>query len=240
MTPKDSADEHPPFLNSSDTIALGPYQEMLDPGAVVLRGFIGEQATALLDTIRTIEDGSPFRHMITAGGFRMSAALTNCGSLGWVSDHHGYRYSSTDPLSGKPWPAMPTLFSHLACRAASAAGYAGFTPDACLINRYAPGARMTLHRDDSEHAFGAPIVSLSLGLSVSFQFGGLERSSPLRRPPLHHGDAVVWGGPARLRYHGVLPLKNGVHPVTGAFRINLTFRHAGIPDHHDGSRPIHP
>jgi alkylated DNA repair protein (DNA oxidative demethylase) len=164
--------------------------------------------------------------MITPGGFRMSVAMTNCGPLGWVSDRTGYRYSPLDPESGAAWPAMPKCFIDLAANAAEAAGFANFTPDACLINRYEPGAKMSLHQDKDERDFEQPIVSVSLGLPATFQFGGDRRSGGAARIPLQHGDVVVWGGPARLRYHGVLPLKDGEHPKLGACRMNLTFRKA--------------
>ena len=155
------------------------------------------------------------------------SALTNCGALGWVSDRRGYRYDRVDPLGGQPWPPMPALFARLAREAADAAGHPGFEPDACLVNRYEPGAKLSLHRDADERDFTQPIVSVSLGLPATFAFGGAKRSDPASRVPLEHGDVVVWGGPARMRYHGVLALKDGVDPLLGRQRINLTFRKAG-------------
>lgn len=204
-----------------------PWTEPIDPGAMVLRGFALAQAPALLAMIADIVAVAPFRHMLTPGGLAMSAAMTNCGALGWVSDTHGYRYALADPVSGAPWPALPPAWLVLAREAAAAAGFSGFVPDACLINRYAPGARMSLHQDRNERDMTQPIVSVSLGLPVIFQFGGMQRSERPRRVPLMHGDVVVWGGPARLRYHGVLALREGEHPLTGSCRINLTFRKAG-------------
>ena len=170
---------------------------------------------------------APFRHMLTPGGYRMSVAMSNCGPLGWTSDRKGYRYGEIDPQTGDPWPALPASFSDLATRAASAAGFHDFLPDACLINRYQEGAKLSLHQDKDERDFGQPIVSVSLGLPATFLFGGLERAGKTIRLPLIHGDVVVWGGPARLRYHGVSPLKQGSHPLIGEARINLTFRKAG-------------
>jgi len=200
--------------------------EALAPGAVVLRGFaVPVEALLLADIQDVIEQAAP-RHMVTPGGFRMSVATTNCGALGWLSDRAGYRYGDRDPASGEPWPAMPDSFLRLARDAADAAGFAAFVPDACLVNRYAPGARLTLHQDRNERDFRQPIVSVSLGIPAVFLFGGLKRRDKPARIPLQHGDVAVWGGPARLRFHGVMPLKEAQHPSLGACRINLTFRKA--------------
>ena len=201
--------------------------EPLAPGAAVLRGFARSADAALLADLAQIADAAPFRHMLTPNGLRMSVAMTNCGALGWVSDRTGYRYEPLDPGTGRPWPTLPASFLHLAADAAAQAGFAGFVPDACLVNRYEPGARLSLHQDRDERDFGAPIVSVSLGLPAVFLFGGATRSDKALRVPLVHGDVVVWGGPARLRYHGVLALKDGRHPLLGPRRINLTFRKAG-------------
>jgi len=198
----------------------------LGPGAVLLSGFARSVDTPLVAALNRVVEAAPFRHMLTPGGRRMSVAMTNCGRVGWVSDQRGYRYDAVDPESGRAWRPMPAVFHDLATGAADAAGFAGFAPDACLINRYEPGARLSLHQDKDEQDFDAPIVSVSLGLPAVFQFGGLRRSDPVRRVALTHGDVVVWGGPSRLRYHGVLPLEPGDHPVLGACRINLTFRKA--------------
>ena len=205
-----------------------PRPERLAPGAVVLRGFAGARAAALLAALQEAVARAPFRHMVTpGGGFRMSVAMTNCGALGWVSDTSGYRYSAVDPDSGQTWAPMPETFFVLAQEAAAQAGFEGFVPDACLVNRYEPGARLSLHQDRNERDFDTPIVSVSLGLSAVFVFGGLKRSDKTVRVPLAHGDVMVWGGPSRLRYHGVLALKAGQHPLLGACRINLTLRKAG-------------
>jgi alkylated DNA repair protein (DNA oxidative demethylase) len=193
---------------------------------VLLPGAALGDAPALLTAIRSVLAAAPWRQMLTRGGFRMSVAMSNCGALGWVSDRRGYRYSPIDPDSGQPWPAMPAVLQALATDSAARAGFAGFVPDACLINRYAPGAKMALHQDRDEADFSQPIVSLSLGLPAIFLFGGFERSDKPDRIPLTHGDVLVWGGPARLRFHGVLPVKDGHHPATGACRLNLTFRKA--------------
>jgi alkylated DNA repair protein (DNA oxidative demethylase) len=199
----------------------------LAPGAWLLRGLAAAQAPSLLQALDGVVDSAPWRHMVVPGGRRMSVAMSNCGMLGWVSDAAGYRYLAIDPDSGQPWPALPPPFAELAAEAASLAGYEAFRPDACLVNRYAPGARLTLHQDRDERDFTQPIVSVSLGLPAVFLFGGDKRSDPARRIPLAHGDVAVWGGTSRLRYHGVLPLADGEHALTGRCRINLTFRRAG-------------
>ena len=200
--------------------------EPIAPGAVILHGFASERAGALLEAVSQVAQQSAFRHMQTPGGYTMSVAMTCCGPWGWVSDTRGYRYSQIDPETQKPWPAMPGALATLARAAAVAAGFAGFEPDACLINRYVPGARLSLHQDRDERDRGQPIVSVSLGLPAIFQFGGLIRSNRPQRYRLLHGDVVVWGGPSRLAYHGVAPLAVGTHPATGETRINLTFRKA--------------
>lgn len=199
----------------------------LAPGALLLPGAALDDAPALLAAIRDVLALAPLRQMVTRGGFKMSVAMSNCGALGWISDRRGYRYSPIDPQSGAPWPAMPPVLQALATTSAARAGFASFVPDACLINRYAAGARMALHQDRDEADFSQPIVSLSLGLPAVFLFGGCERSDKAERVPLAHGDVLVWGGPARLRFHGVMPVKEGNHPATGACRLNLTFRKAG-------------
>jgi len=199
----------------------------MGPSAFVLRGFALPRVEELLSAIADIEAVSPFRHMTTPGGFTMSAALTNCGALGWTSDRRAYRYSGIDPLHGRAWPPMPHVFTSLACEAAKAAGFPKFEPDACLINRYLPGSRLSLHQDKNERDFGAPIVSVSLGMTATFLFGGLARSDKSGKVLLHHGDIAVWGGEDRLRYHGIMPLGDHPHPRLGRQRINLTFRKAG-------------
>jgi alkylated DNA repair protein (DNA oxidative demethylase) len=204
---------------------LSSREEMAD-GAVLLRGFVRPIQHDLLQALDDIATQAPFRHMSTPGGFEMSVAMTNCGSCGWITDRSGYRYDGNDPVSGRPWPAMPPVFRDLAGRAAVEGGFAGFAPDACLINRYEPGARMSLHQDRDETDFSAPIVSVSLGLPAIFMFGGLKRSDKPARYRLEHGDVVVWGGPSRLFFHGVAPLADGEHALLGRKRINLTFRKA--------------
>ena len=193
---------------------------------MLLRGFARPLERELMAALDTITAQAPFRHMQTPGGHQMSVAMTNCGGVGWITDRRGYRYDAVDPLSQQSWPGMPPTFLELAAKAAAEAGFAGFSPDACLINRYEPGARMSLHQDRDERDFGAPIVSVSLGLPAIFLWGGLKRSDKPQRFRLEHGDVVVWGGVSRLYFHGVAPLAEGEHALLGRHRINLTFRKA--------------
>jgi DNA oxidative demethylase len=207
-------------------VPLTPPREVMAEGALLLRGAALPFETDILTAIQAITAMSPFRHMVTPGGFVMSVAMTNCGAAGWVTDRSGYRYDALDPESGKPWPPMPASFLDLAVAAATEAGYPDFVPDACLINRYEPGARLSLHQDKNERNFANPIVSVSLGLPTTFQFGGQKRDDPVRKFALRHGDVAVWGGPSRLCYHGVPELKEGEHGTVGRMRLNLTFRGA--------------
>lgn len=203
-----------------------PRRQDLATGAVLLRGEALTMEAELLEALSMVIEEAPFRNMMTPGGFRMSVAITNCGKVGWVSDRRGYRYEARNPETDEPWPSMPPIFLRLAAAAAAACGYPDFVPDACLINRYEPGAKLSLHQDKNERDFKHPIVSVSLGLPAIFQFGGLERTDSIAKFALHHGDVVVWGGPSRLFYHGVLALKDGDHPKLGRVRHNLTFRKA--------------
>jgi alkylated DNA repair protein (DNA oxidative demethylase) len=213
-------------MNLFDDLANSEAVEPLAEGAVLLRGFAAPVTSELLSALHTITDTAPFRHMVTPGGFRMSVAMTNCGQVGWVSDRSGYRYDPVDPGSGQPWPALPPVFRTLARDAAATAGYENFNPDCCLVNRYEPGTKLSLHQDKDEHDFTAPIVSVSLGLPAVFLWGGLKRKDRARRIRLESGDIAVWGGVSRLTYHGIAPLAEGDHPATGRVRINLTFRKA--------------
>jgi DNA oxidative demethylase len=201
-----------------------PTREQLEEGAVLLRGFAFADAAALVDEADRVAEAAAFRHLVTPGGFTMSVAMTNCGRVGWVSDRTGYRYDPHDPATGAPWPPIPARFRDLAARAAAEGGFPDYDPDDCLINRYTAGSKLGLHQDRDEKDAWAPIVSVSLGLPATFLWGGKKRGDPVRRMRLESGDVVVWGGPARFVYHGVAPLKDGQHALTGAARINLTFR----------------
>ncbi|NIF17846.1 DNA oxidative demethylase AlkB [Pantoea sp. Cy-639] len=211
----------------SDLDLFDTQPQRLASHTVLLPGFALPVVEQLLDGLRPVLRAAPWRHMQTPGGLRMAVALSNCGSLGWISDDHGYRYTPTDPLTGKPWPELPAALLELASAAAAAAGFPDFIADACLINHYLPGTRLSLHQDRDERDHGHPIVSVSLGLPAVFLLGGLQRADRTRRVPLSHGDVLVWGGEDRLRFHGVLPIKPGVHPRLGERRVNLTLRKAG-------------
>lgn len=201
--------------------------ERIGEGLVLFRGRLANQTDEILEAIQRIAAESAFRHLITPGGHRMSVSMTSCGELGWMSDRRGYRYTATDPRTRKPWPAMPALFRELASAAAYEAGFPDYCPDACLINRYRAGTKLSLHQDKDERDLAHPVVSFSLGLPATFLWGGFKRSDRPNRLLLEHGDVLVFGGPDRLRYHGILPLPDGEHPLLGAQRINMTFRKAG-------------
>lgn len=209
-----------------DETREGKPDERLSEGAVLLHEHATARAESIIEAIRQITAISPFRHLITPGGHKMSVSMTSCGELGWMSDRKGYRYTATDPRTGEPWPAMPATFLELAAEAAERAGYPGYRPDACLINRYRPGAKLSLHQDKDERDYAHPVVSFSLGLTATFLWGGFRRKDKPNRLVLEHGDVLVFGGPDRLRYHGILPLPEGEHPLLGNQRINLTFRKA--------------
>ena len=216
---------HTPLFEMEPPTPLA--KNILGVGTAVLSGFALDVEDELISALKCVVESSPFRHMVTPGGFRMSVAMTNCGALGWITDRTGYRYDRIDPEMNRLWPGMPAAFQELAIAAAKEAGFSNFTPDACLINRYEPGTRLSLHQDKNEHDYTQPIVSVSLGLPAVFLFGGLERGDKTQRIQIVHGDVLVWGGPARLRYHGIAPLRDGEHPRLGRIRYNLTFRNAG-------------
>ena len=217
-----------PFPSGLFNESSEPSIEPLGEGVTLLRAFCRDQSLALLDSITTVADASPFRQMVVPSGHIMSVAMTNCGDLGWTTDRTGYRYTTYDPTTTKAWPAMPAVLVDLAQRAAATAGFPGFTPNACLINRYAIGARLSLHQDKNEQDYTHPIVSVSLGLPATFLLGTVRRSDTPRRIRIEHGDILAWGGPSRLIYHGIAPIAAGEHPLTGPFRINVTFRRVQI------------
>ena len=203
----------------------------LAPGAVLMRGFALDGDVELLQAVESVLAQAPPRHWQTPGGGTMSVATTRCGPVGWVPDESdgdgGGHYVAQHPRTGQPWPAMPACLMDFALCAANEAGYPQFVPDSCLINHYVPGAKLGLHQDKYEIDLHAPIVSLSLGLPAVFLFGGFARSDRTQRYRLVHGDVVVWGGPSRLRFHGVLPVADGTHALVGRRRLNVTFRKIG-------------
>ena len=205
-----------------------PTEEHPVEGVTILRAFCREEAVTLYDAIASVEAISPFRQMVVPSGHTMSVAMTNAGTFGWTTDRTGYRYTTVDPVTGTPWPAMAPPLLSLAQRAATAGGFPGFAPNSCLINRYSIGARLSLHQDRNEQDYTQPIVSVSLGLPATFLLGTLRRAETPRRIRIEHGDVLVWGGPARLIFHGVAPIAAGIHALTGSFRINLTFRHVAV------------
>ena len=214
-------------LFSDEALQQPARREHIGEQSYVLRGYALPWLERVLPELRAVLVQSPFRHMVTPGGYTMSAALSSCGALGWTTSPQGYRYSPLDPERQQPWPSMPEAMRQLAVEAAADAGFTQYSPDACLINRYIPGAKMSLHQDKNERRYSEPVVSVSLGLPAIFLFGGHERSDKPQKVSLFHGDVVVWGGVDRLRFHGVMPIKDGVHPIMGPQRINLTFRTAG-------------
>lgn len=213
-------------MRTADLFDNCPADALRGSGLTVLPGFALPYEQELLDELERVSRAAPTRRMMTPGGQWMSVAMTSCGKVGWVTDRSGYRYEPLDPQSGRPWPAMPITFLSLARQGAARAGFEAFEPDACLINCYVPGARMSLHQDRDERDFAEPIVSVSLGLTAIFLWGGAKRTDRARRIALSHGDVVVWGGASRLVFHGVAPLPDGLHEKLGRRRINLTFRRA--------------
>lgn len=202
---------------------------LLAEGAMVLRRFATPVVVALMEGVEAVVAQSPLRRLIVPNGRPMRIEMTNCGLVGWVNIDGRYRYSRVDPLTGRSWPGMPATFRRIAGAAASAAGYPDFQPAVCIINRYAVGADLQMHQDRDDTQDRQPVVSVSLGLPAIFHFGGQGRGEKPLTIPLDDGDVVVWGGASRMHRHGVAPVAPGVHPRTGAYRYNLTFRTAKIP-----------
>jgi len=200
---------------------------VLAPGALLMRGFGRDDDVDILQAVESVIAQAPLRHLQTPGGYTMSIQTTRCGSMGWVSEPGGYRYAPSNPSTRAPWPAMPQCLLDFAVRAATEAGYPDFVPDSCMVNQYLPGNKLGLHQDRDERDLRAPVVSLSLGLPAIFLFGGLQRTGKTQRYRLAHGDVVVWGGPSRLAFHGVLPVADGDHALVGRRRVNVTFRKVG-------------
>jgi len=212
-------------MNLFSQLALAPTHDELFPGAVLMRGLAASQDIELLSAVKALEAVAPFRHVTTPGGLPMMVVTTACGNRNRLYENSGFRYESGQPEAPfRRRPPMPEVFYEIAVRSARLAGFERFRPDAGLVNRYQAGVKLGLHQDRHECDLTQPIVSVSLGLPAVFLLGGLQRTDPTRRILLEHGDALVWGGPSRMRYHGVLPLKPGSHELTGPYRYNLTFR----------------
>jgi DNA oxidative demethylase len=207
--------------------ASAPATLRIAPQVMLLRGRALPTAPLRAEIV-AIAARAPFRHLQTRGGGTMSVAMTNCGAWGWHSDQRGYRYVDHDPQTRRPWPAMPALFRELAQAAAAEAGFPGFEPDACLVNRYEVGAQMGAHRDHDEHDMAWPIVSVSIGMPATFLWHGDKRSGQPVRVPLSDGDVVVWGGSARAGYHAVrrIDAPDPAAAFNEPLRYNLTFRRA--------------
>lgn len=214
-------------------IALDLFSDQIEPrlsiakGAFYLNGFALPVADQLYELLIAHFKVHPPQTMMTPMGFKMSVRTTSFGQLGWVGTKGGYGYANNNPETEQPWSPIPLPFLVLAQTAAKQAGYRHFEPDTCLVNVYDVGSKMGLHQDKDEPDVSQPIVSVSLGLSATFQFGGLSRQDKVRKLLLHHGDVVVWGSKSRMCFHGVLPIKAGQHQLLGQKRINLTFRKAG-------------
>jgi alkylated DNA repair protein (DNA oxidative demethylase) len=207
-------------MNLFTELETEPTYEEIAPGAALMRGLALADDRELFEAVERVIFSAPLRQMMTAGGQRMSIMGTDCGAVRWIAD----KYVGHDPLRPRRWPPMPPILNAFAIRCATRAGFPDFRPDACHVNRYQAGNRLGLHQDRNECDLTQPIVSVSFGLECVFLFGGLERGDPARHILLEHGDVIVWGGPSRMRFHGVQPLKPGSHPLTGPYRINLTFR----------------
>ncbi|THJ30850.1 DNA oxidative demethylase AlkB [Lampropedia aestuarii] len=213
---------------SFDLFADSPEEQRvaLGPQAVVLRQKASPLAAELVARIEDVLQHSPLYQMATPGGKPLSVRTTSCGTHGWSSDPTGYSYVRHHPLTDQAWPEIPAAWSALATEAAQEAGFAQFAPDTCLINQYGLDSKMALHQDRSEQDLRQPVVSISLGMSALFLWGGMQRSDKPAHVLLHHGDMVVWGGVDRLRFHGIKHLTGAPHPQLGAMRYNLTLRRA--------------
>jgi alkylated DNA repair protein (DNA oxidative demethylase) len=201
-------------------LPVEPTHEEVHPGAVLMRGLALAEDREFLAAVDGIAAAAPLHQAYTPAGQRMSIMVTDCGD----SRAFANRWTANNPGSPRHWPPMPEVLREFAVYAASRAGFPRFRPDACHINRYQAGNKLGLHQDRHECDLTQPIVSVSFGLQCTFLFGGFERTSPARHILLEHGDVFVWGGPSRMRFHGVQPLKPGSHLLTGPYRINLTFR----------------
>lgn len=220
------------FNDGSERLRM--WREDIYPGAVVLRRFALKQDKELLDALLNVISQSPLRESFTPGGFKMSVLTSGCGDYGSSNDGD-YRMDPIDPVTKLPWPNMPEIFYELGVNAAKEAGFVGYEPNMTHINQYSPGSKLGMHQDRGESDTDSPIVSLSLGLPAVFKLGGFERSAPVKPITLEHGDVIVWGGASRMRFHGILPIKAGIHHMVGSFRYNLTVRRVNRSSHNNDS-----
>ena len=207
-------------MNLFTQLETEPTYEEVTPGAVLMRGLALPQDREFLAAVDTITAAAPVHHAVTPSGLPMGVMVTDCGD----SRAFANRWDPANPTHKRVWPPMPVVLRDFAIRCAVRAGFPKFRPDACHINQYEAGIKLGLHQDRHECDMTQPIVSVSFGLECVFLFGGLQRMDKPRHILLEHGDVFVWGGPARMCFHGVQPLKPGSHPLTGPYRINLTFR----------------
>ena len=207
-------------MNLFSQLELEPTHEELYPGAVLMRGLALPQDREFFAAMESIIAAAPLHHAVTPGGLPMGVMVTDCGD----SRAFANRWDAANTPGKQPWPRMPRVLYDFAIRCANRSGFPLFRPDACHINRYHAGIKLGLHQDRHEIDLNQPIVSISLGLECIFLLGGLQRTDKARHILLEHGDVIVWGGPSRMRFHGVQPLKPGSHPLTGPYRYNLTFR----------------
>jgi DNA oxidative demethylase len=206
-------------MNLFSQLETEPTYEEVCPGAVLMRGLASPQDREFLDAVDNITTAAPLHHAVTPTGLPMSVMVTDCGDSIALA-----RRWQADAEPKRRWPPMPVVLREFAVRAAVRAGFPKFRPDSCHINRYQAGTKLGLHQDRHECDLTQPIVSVSFGLQCVFLFGGVVRTEKPRHILLEHGDVFVWGGPSRMRFHGVQPLKPGSHLLTGPYRINLTFR----------------
>jgi len=207
-------------MNLFSQLVAEPTHEEIFPGAVLMRSLALPQDNEFFTAAEAIIAARPLHHTTTPSGLPMGVMVTDCGD----SRAFANRWDTANPERMRLWPPMPPLLRDFAIRCAVRSGFPQFRPDACHINRYQAGTKLGLHQDRHECDWTQPIVSLSFGLECIFLLGGLQRTDKPRRILLEHGDVIVWGGPSRMRFHGVQPLKPGHHPLTGPYRYNLTFR----------------
>jgi len=207
-------------MNLFSQLAAEPTHEEIFPGATLMRGLAQAQDGEFLEAMQGVLSAAPLHHATTPTGLPMGVMVSDCGT----PEAFRRRWDPANPAVRQMWPPMPRALLDFSLRCAVRAGFPLFRPDTCHVNRYQAGTKLGLHQDRHECDMSQPIVSVSFGLECVFLLGGLERTDSPKRILLEHGDVIVWGGPSRMRFHGVQPLKPGHHPLTGPYRYNLTFR----------------